>query len=213
MSFRGHFYRIVTGLAVLGAALPASAIVFSATQDADAVLGTGFANSNFGNSGWISENYSGAASVVAYIQFDVSSLTPGSVTNAKLRLFQEFNSQNGPVYEIFKVNGSWVENTITGANQPGYGSTVYGSMAITSGTQVWREWDVTSLVQEWANGTSTNFGMAIKKNPDVAAWPYFRSRTNTSGNTPELVVDVVPEPTTALFLLVGLPLLARRKRK
>ena len=213
MGLRGSSYRFVFLAVTLGAALPASAITFSATQDADAVTGGGMDNTNTGGSGWISENWSGATAIRSFIQFDVSSLSSGSVTNARLRLFHDFNSTNGVAYDVFRSTGSWSELVITGANQPSTAATLYASIVTDGATAVWREWNVTTLVQGWVNGTFTNFGMVVDRNPNTGAWPYFRSRNNTGGNTPELVVDVVPEPATALVLLAGLPILARRKRK
>lgn len=213
MSFRGRSYRFIILALTVGAAIPASAIVFSATQDADAVTGTGFDNSNFGGSSWICENYSGAVTVRGFIQFDLSTLASGSVSNARLRLFHDFNQTPGVAYDIFRSTAAWTEVGITGANQPATAATLYASITTDAATGLYREWNVTTLVQEWVNGTNTNFGMVVARNPNTSAWPYFRSRSNTSGSNPELVVDVVPEPTTALILFAGLPFLARRKRK
>jgi len=67
MSLRGSFSRFIFVAATVCAAFPASAITFSATQDADAVTGPGFDNSNFGGSSWICENYGGAVTVRGFI--------------------------------------------------------------------------------------------------------------------------------------------------
>jgi hypothetical protein len=209
---RGIRSGLIAALAV--AAVGANAQIFSATQDTDAVLGSGLDNSNFGGSTWVSENYAGATSVIAYIQFDVSTLSPGSVASAKLRMFHDFNTTPGVSYDIHRVLGSWAENTLTGANAPGYDATPSASLVFDGAAAVWREWDVTSLVQGWVNGANTNFGMVIFRNPNQGPWPYLRSRNHGTVDTrPQLVVQAVPEPATMIALAGGVAVLLRRRRK
>ncbi len=201
---------IILGLAVLFAQAfwfcPSTtfAVTLGALQDADVATGDTWDDVTVGTSPWIVENYSLATSVIGHIQFDVSSFSPGTVQSAVLRLFQDFNSTNGVSYDIYRVDSPWDEATVTYNTRPALDSTIYSTLAIAdSANQVWREWDVTSLVQEWVDGTSTNYGLAILRDPDEQPWPYFRSKDYNLGEEgfPELVVTI-PEP--ASLSLVGL---------
>lgn len=207
--------------ACLLAAIPfASAqVTLGATADADAVAGTSstgddFGDNNFGSRPWISENWLGATSVLAHIKFDVSSFAAGTVTSATLRLYQDFNPQDGITFDVFQVLQDWGEATLTYDTRPTLAGSAASSMTISgSAPGLYREWDVTSLVQAWVNGAADNFGMAVIRDPDSDPWPYFRSRENVNGGNPQLVVNAVPEPASMAALAVGAAALLRRRRK
>lgn len=191
----------------------AQAVTLSAVQDADVATGGDthiWDNDTLGDQPYISVNFSGADSVIGHIQFDVSGFSPGTVASATLRLFQDLNSTKGVSYDIQRVDSSWDEATVTYPTRPTLDGTTHATLAIGDNlTEVWREWDVTSLVQEWVDGVSQNYGMALLRNPDASPWPYFRSKdyTDSTEGLPELVVETVPEPTgltlVSLILLGG----------
>jgi hypothetical protein len=206
-----------TGLfaAILTVTAPAWAVNIVANRDADAVNGPGsYPTSNFGSSPWISENYASATSVIAHVGFDLSSISPGTVVSATLRLFHEFNQQNGISFDIYRITGAWAENTLNYSNRPTLAGSPSASFTISdSSAGVIRTVDVTSLVQGWVNGSFTNHGLAILRNPDSAAWPYFRSKDNSTGPGPTLDITLVPEPSTMFALAAGAAALLRRRAK
>lgn len=195
---------------VLLLAASASAVTLSAVQDADVATGGGWDNSTLGGSDHISTNWAEATSVIGHIQFDVSGLAPGSVQQATLRLFHDFNTVPGVDLDIYRVTSSWDEATVTWPTRPSLAASPSSTLSIDgsdTSTEVWREWDVTSLVQSWVDGAETNYGMALVRDPDAEPWPYLRSKDYSGDNHPELVVTV-PEPASMALavacLLTGL---------
>lgn len=205
---------IVAGLGVLSRHCHAIDHTLPAVQDADVAAGGGWDDGTLGLSEWISANYGDATSVIAHIEFDVSSFAPGTVTNATLRLFHDFNGNDGASFDIYRVTSPWNEASVTYNTRPSLDATLYSTLAIADDdVEVWREWDVTSLVQEWVNGGSTNNGLAILRNPDDSHWPYFRSKDYSgSEGFPELVVTVVPEPTSLAVVGMAAACLMSRRR-
>lgn len=194
-------------------------VTLGSVADADAIAGTSgggddYSDNNFGNRPWIMESWQNATEVIGHIRFDVSGFSAGTVTSATLRLFQDFNGRDGITYDVFQVLNAWDEGTMTHQTRPNLAGTAAASLTtVGTAVEVWHEWDVTALVQAWVDGAADNHGMAIIRDPNSNPWPYFRSRENGSGNNPELVVNVVPEPASFAALGIGAAALLRRRRK
>lgn len=209
---------IFGALSVFSMSVAFGQVTLSATADADAVAGVAggddYADNNFGNRPWISENWADSTEVIAHIQFDVSGFAAGTVTSATLRLFQDFNGRDGITYDVFQVMDAWSEATLTHDTRPTLSGTAAASLTtVGTASGIWHEWDVTALVQAWVDGAADNHGMAIMRDPNEQPWPYFRSRENLDGNNPELVVNAVPEPASMAALGLGAAVLLRRRRK
>jgi hypothetical protein len=195
-------WAVIAAIGVSSIDSRASNVTLGPIQDADVATGGDWDDFPAGLSTHISANYENATSVVAHIEFDTSSFAPGTVQDATLRLFHDFNFNNGVSFDIYRVTSPWNEVSVTYPTRPTLDAAVYSTLAIAdSNNKVWREWDVTSLVQEWVNGTSTNYGLAILRDPDASPWPYFRAKDfNGSDGFPELIVTLVPEPTSLALL-------------
>jgi len=94
------------------------------------------------------------------------------------------------------------------------------SITVTSSQPGYREWDVTSLVQDWVDGTHDNHGMIVKvRSNEANSWKsFYTSRYSVSNKRPYLLVTVgeegvLPEPSSWILLLggvvAGIPFLRR----
>ena len=149
----------------------------------------------------------GGGSFHTLIRFDVMSTLPAGATiaSATLRLYEHDHRGSQTITgEAHKLTQDWVElqanwsNASSGVPWTSGGGGTYDAAVIDSTTvnfapDAWREWDVTPLVQEWVDGVSPDYGIAVVHAP-VAPWgrAFFRSRTTGSTEKPELVILYLP---------------------
>lgn len=212
----------------------ATTITLNAT--ADARILSVFSTSNFG-SDVISTFNSGGNTQHTAIKFDVSSLTGVNIVSAQLRLFGApfFGSTNSATNSVWRIGQDWTENQVswnnattgtpwTSAGGHFFGSTgstnsnPYSTTSYVQAANIWLSHDVTTLVQEWVNGTHTNFGfMLTATSPSEMIYVSregLYSNQSFAGNVPELVIETeaVPEPFT-LLALAGMGALVAKRRK
>jgi len=92
-----------------------------------------------------------------YIQFDFSSIPPGSViTSATLQLYQyNYEGSGDRIYDIYLVNNSWNEDTITWNSLLGTTSgDVQTSSTVINISEGWKSWDATFDVNACVNNIS-----------------------------------------------------------
>ncbi|MCX6589954.1 MAG: DNRLRE domain-containing protein, partial [Acidobacteria bacterium] len=178
-----------TALLVLAVSLPAagSTITLAASQDAWIVDADVYRDSNFGYTDFVWADWS--APTNALISFDLASISKGSkITSASLRLYHSANAQFGQNLYAYRNLADWSEDTVTASNAPGFEATPVSTLLILDGdVNVYREWDISSVVQGWVNGTFLNAGLRLGKDATGGATPYLSSREATVG-MPELVI-------------------------
>ena len=65
-------------------------------------------------------------------------------------------------YDIVRVTSGWNESTVTWNTQPTLDATIVSSLTVSDSVNlVYRNWDITSLVQGWHTGASANHGLAL----------------------------------------------------
>lgn len=120
------------------------------------------------------------------LRFDLSSLPAGSqITNATVGLWNDsancvpVTNQNCEVsshtLELHRMTSAW-DNVNTQSNQLAFDSTVLSTATLAANApDQWVNWNATSLVQNWANGTQPNYGVLIKRStePQGAGGPAF----------------------------------------
>lgn len=133
-----------------------------------------------------------------HLLFDTSPLAGGPVPQrARLFWYQATASAAGclPV-DLFAVTAPWGENTVTWNTKPSHAALPSASACVgDSFAPGWKQFDVTTLVQGWIDGSVPNFGVVIRDPSESqagAARPGFgHSRESTSvALRPYLEIDL-----------------------
>jgi hypothetical protein len=166
------------------------------------------------------------------VQFDLSSvnLTPAQVAapsfHATFQIYVDSTAEVGfgadpspasPIQvDLTAVGGAtpaWSESAVTWNSQP----TVTGGVASTAtinGINQWVSFDVTSLVQQWLNGSLANNGFMLTEDAIVGTDPNFVVGVFDSSAGPNApLLSIVPEPASVLLALAAVPWLAWRWRR
>ena len=125
---------------------------------------------------------------------DLSALSSAATINsAKLGLYRyDAYSSNPLTLDAHQITSSWAEN-VTYSTRPSFNSTVESS--VTTTTNGWYEWDVTNLVQQWIDGSATNYGVTIL-NHGTGYYQRFASSDNATATSPP---DILLPPTGASY--------------
>jgi hypothetical protein len=167
----------------------------------------------------------------AMVQFDLSALlglTAGNISSASLRLYStglNLNAQSSAASAVVTVSpifSDWKESPDDAGSAPlGTWSALFGtSPTITYGAVAasqtvtgvgYFDWDITTLVRSWQDGTQANFGLLLQApgpQGDVGI-----ADTDTPAFAPALIVtSPIPEPSAAVLLMGLCPVLLRRSR-
>ena len=172
-----------------------------------------------------------------WIQFDLPVINTDDVISASLNLwaldgegitgaFANPSVGKEVVTRVYDAGTSWDEQAITWETEPAHGDLV--TQTTQDAVEQWVEFDVTSIVLDWLNGTKTNNGLFldqeavvldVRMDPDelsgledVVASLYPSSAWNDETVRPFLAINVVPEPASLSLLTVGGFFLLRRRR-
>ena len=158
----------------------AESSLLSFSPVADARVEQANPDANYGYSRRLVTDEEPAAERRSYLKFEVSGIS-GPVTNAKLRLYSEAASVDGP--ELRPVVTNWDENSITWNTRP---AATAGPVDDTAAIPPysWVEFDVTDLM----NGDGTYAFRLSQYSHDGVT---FASREATTGR-PELLVETNP---------------------
>ncbi len=86
---------------------------------------------------------------------------------------------SGKTVDLQRVTNDWDEYAVTWNNfGAAYTSDIYGSFI--SDVIGWKSTDITSLVQEWIDGTYDNFGFVMIQNEDMSPYSIYNSRENAN---------------------------------
>lgn len=130
------------------------------------------------------------------VRFDLSDIPNGaSIEGARFHAYSE--EEGGFDYadiQLHRITGGWEEMGVTWNDVPlAAGPCVTASVGAKPG---WAEWDVTTLVREWTDGTYPNHGLKMVPVTDS----YVRAFTSReSERPPSLRVQYTPPPETLQF--------------
>lgn len=128
---------------------------------------------------------------------DLSALSSAATINsAKLGLYRydAYFTGNPVTLDAYQITSSWAEN-ITYSGLPSYNSTVESSVTVSGTAGVRYEWDITNLVQQWVEGSATNYG-AVIFNHGTGFFQRFVSSDNATATVPP---DIFLPPTGASY--------------
>ena len=109
------------------------------------------------------------------------------------------------IVDIHKITSSW-DGSVNWNTRPSYNPAVSQSITVTNGTGSFTA-DVKSLVQEWINGTSPNYGFLLKTRDEVTLNSVNYFGTIENGNTayqPTLTIDyTIPSTGKSVWSMWG----------
>ncbi len=127
----------------------------------------------------------------SYIRFNLSSIPANStISKATLRLYVDAVARPGS-FDVFEINSSWSESSLTFNNAPALGSSATQGHAtpITSASlSQFVVIDITSLVQQWVNGTTQNNGIALALTTSNGGFSFDSKESNFTSHQPELEI-------------------------
>jgi len=136
-----------------------------------------------------------------FIKFDFKFPSGTNILSSNLKLYMKSAPSASRNYEIRRVTGTWTENGIKWNNQPTVATSVTDSIPSGTTKNVWLSWDVTSDVQSFVSGSSTNYGWMIKDSNENSSTAYEAKFHSRESNSIELrpILEVqfsAPEVTT-----------------
>jgi len=165
------------------------ALSAQAPPSADTFVSSAYPTTNFGS---VNSLTVGPGST-SYVQFNLATIPAGAtVSKATLRLYVDLVVKPGK-FDVFQVNNSWSERTLTYNTQPlPLGGSLTNGAGISITTASWNQFlliDITSLVQTWVNSPDSNKGVALMLTTGSSGNFYFDAKESLlTGNGPELEI-------------------------
>jgi hypothetical protein len=195
----------------------------------DANIWIGVPNTNLGNYEYLTVNEApfdpSLLQNFGLIEFDLSSLTGSSVVSAKLTLFQEFTDAAGAVFDLFRNTSPWDEHTVTWNTRPSIDSTRVASLQLDFIPSIYRDWDVTAVVQGWVSGLYPNYGLTIARTDASNPLAWFASSDHAvAADRPMLTLEIsdapppdpapasTPAPSGLILAVTGMAVLVAWRR-
>ena len=172
---------------------------------------------NFGTSTLLLSNSQTNGQSRLLLRFDLSGIPTGAtIQSAVLELFYQSSRVNtAETLRLHRLTRSWTEagatwRTYDGTNnwtvQGGdFDPAVIASATVDATVNVWKQWNVTSLVQSWASGTAANFGVLLESPPNSANSErrFVSSENAVAAQRPRLTITYVASDLSASTKIVN----------
>ena len=199
-----HFPCVVAALAslLMGATSARAGFVVLRPGPADgkdANIWIGVPNTNLGNYEYLTVNEApfdpSLLQNFGLIEFDLSSFTGSSVVSAKLTLFQEFTDAAAAIFDLLRNTSPWDEHTVTWNTRPSVDPTPVASLQLNFFPTIYRDWDVTAVVQGWLSGGYANYGLTLARSNGSNPLAWFASSDHSvSADRPMLTLKISDAP-------------------
>jgi Collagen triple helix repeat (20 copies) len=127
----------------------------------------------------------------SYIKFNLASLPANpNIAKATLRVYVDAVVVGGS-FDVYQLNSSWNENTLTYNNAPALGTSATGAHPVAITASSMNQFvliDITSLVQGWANGTVPNNGIALALTTSGGSFSFDSKESILTSHHPELEI-------------------------
>jgi len=151
---------------------------------ADSYVNQGDSNKNYGNDPELQiRSEKNNKNKRTFIKFDFKFPSGTNILSSNLKLYMKSAPSTSRTYEVWRVTGTWTENGINWNNQQAVATSVTDSIPSGTTKNVWLSWNVTSDVQSFVSGSSTNYGWMIKDSSEDSSTTYeakFHSRESNS---------------------------------
>jgi hypothetical protein len=184
MTRRFAFIVALFSLACVGAAA-----FGQAPPVADTYVTASSPNQNYGHATMLSLG----SQTNIFLRFNLVDVpTDTTITKATVRLYVDGFLAPG-TFDIYEIDQPWNEFQLTWNNAPPLGTSATGghpfSLSLTNDTTFILV-DITTLVQNWANGTVANNGIALALTSSNGSYSFDSKENTTTSHEPELEIDL-----------------------
>ena len=177
---------------------------------ADTFITSGYPTTSYGSCTWSPVGYSGASyyQSTALIKFDLPSglTTGGYVQSAHFQVYQYYKHASGTdTARASAMTASWsTSSTYSSLGSKSWFGSETRTVQVSSTQAQWLDFDFTSTVQEWADGTLPNYGFTLYQSAfDADAsrnwWrQVYLSEYSNSSLRPKLVITYTPQIDASL---------------
>jgi hypothetical protein len=134
------------------------------------------------------------------VRFDVSAIPPeAKITSAVLELEADNVSDTGGVVDVRRLNAAWDQDAVTWNERqsgvpwttPGadFDNQIIASTDVGPGASGWHQWDLSTLVQAWVDGSYPNHGVIISLDTLGKGTEFNSSDTGGSPSGPKLTIN------------------------
>lgn len=189
LPLRARQLTVILGMAVAGTTALLHADTTTYTSEADAQVRSGsYTGVNYGAQNGMAVSQTASTNAYeSFIRFNMGSGINGTITDAKVRLYNTNYSTTAPVHTVSAVSvDTWGESTITWNNKPASGT----SLGSWNPTAVgYRDINVTSLIQAENSSGNKLFSVRVAASAIDATIINYASRENINTSIrPQLIV-------------------------
>lgn len=156
----------------------------------DGYIASGYPTNSYYTSSYLHVGYlAGYNAMRSLIKFAYLPSFPigAKITKATLNMFMYLGSTSGTTVDVYAIASPWDVAQTNWNNQPSLGNAVLTGFSTTPNT-VW-EMDITTLVRNWYQGNTANYGVMLKATNEASPKVSFYSANEPVYTKPKLVIN------------------------